>query len=315
MTASYRVFGLDIRFPREVPTLRGARIDGSAIPDVEVVFAPVQALPVMETVNEDLDVAWNAEGLTIAVDEVGRFLVRGGRTIVADPCPTANEAEIDLYLAGSVMGAVLHQRGILPLHCNAFACGEAAVLLCGDSGAGKSTLAAWFEARGRPLLTDDVCAVTFAPGGRAIGHPGIPRLRLWDDALEAMDRRAQQACAVPWAKGKFELEMTHARAVAPLPIAAIYHLSECEEGAAFAITPLSGLAAADAITSSIYRRRLGDLVGRGPGYLRDAVRLAMSLPVFRAERTWGMEYFPIESNIIYNHSFSISSQLGENLFT
>ena len=310
MTATYRVFGLDVRFPREVPTLRGARIGDDTAADVHVAFAPVAPLPVMETVNDDLDTSWNAEGLTIAVEEVGRFLIRGGHTIVVDPYPGVSQAEIDLYLAGSIMGAILHQRAIMPLHCNAFACGGAAVLLCGDSGAGKSTLAAWFEGRGRPLLTDDVCAVTFDPKGTALGHPGMPRLRLWDDALEAMERIGQAACSVPWADGKFELEMSSDRVRQPLPIAAIYHLREAEPDSGFAITALRGLPAIDAITSSIYRRRIGDLVGHASGYLQDTARLATGTPVFRVERTWGMEHFNREAALIEDHAIALCSQIA-----
>lgn len=310
MMAIYRIFGLVVAFPRPVPTLHGARIDkGSHAPDVQVLFGPVPPLPVMETVNDDLDLAWNAEGLTIAVDEVGRFLVREGHTIIADPYPGVSHAQVDLYLAGSIMGALLHQLGILPLHCNAFACGDSAVLLCGDSGAGKSTLAAWFETRGYPLLTDDVCAVTLMPRGRAIAHPGIPRLRLWSDALAAMERTGQAASPVPWAQGKFELEMRSTRATQPLPIAAIYHLCENKAETGFAITPLDGLTAADALTSSIYRRRIGDLVGQAPDYLRSTAALAAGTPVFRIDRTWGMEHFSGEAEQLADHAEILSEKL------
>jgi hypothetical protein len=207
------------------------------------------------------------------------------------------------------MGAVLHQRGLLPLHCNAFDCGGTAVLLCGDSGAGKSTLAAWFEARGYPLLTDDVCAVTFGPPGAPLAHPGIPRLRLWDDALEMMGRGGTPGRPVPWADGKFELKMKTSRARDALHIAAIYHLCEAEPEGDFAITPLRGLAAVDAITSNIYRRRIGDIVGRAPLYLQDAARLAKDPPIFRIERRWGMEKIISEAAIIEKHFRVLSNYI------
>lgn len=299
--ATYRVFGLDVRFPRSVHTLAPARAPAGTDCDVAVTFAPLPDLPCEELVNEDLEVSRCGDGMMIRVDEVGRFLVRGGSSVVADPLPGASADEVDLYLAGSVMGAVLHQRGILPLHCNAFDCDGRAILLCGDSGAGKSTLAAWFEARGHALLTDDVCAVTFSSSGEAFGHPGMPRLRLWDDALSASGRDARASRPVPWADGKFELRMAHRRALRPLPIAAIYHLREAQPGEAFAITPLAGLDGVDAITTNIYRRRLADICGRAPDYLADAVRLASQVPVFSVHRTWGMEHFEEQSQILSRH--------------
>lgn len=313
--AIYRVFGLDVAFPREVATLRSARIDGHRTPDVQVVFDHVPPFAVQETVNEDLDVASDAQGLTIQVDEVGRFRVEDGKTVVVEPYPCVSVAELDLYLAGSIMGAVLHQRAVLPFHCNAFASDHGAVLLCGDSGAGKSTLACWLESQGHALLTDDVCAITFDEDGRAMAHPGMPRLRLWDDALQAMDRTGQSACAVPWADGKFELEMSGSRARKALPVSAIYHLCEAEASDGFAIRPLHGLAAINAVTSNIYRRRLGDLAGRAPGYVRDAVQLATHTPIYRVERNWGMENFEREARSIERHASNLAHNTGdENLF-
>lgn len=300
-STTYRIFGLDVRFPRPLATLHGALAEPQAMPDVEVDFAPIPPFSARETVNEDLELDWGARELALQVDEVGRFLLRDGHTVVADPYPGASRDEVDLYLAGSVMGAVLHQRGVLPLHCNAFDCGGAAILLCGDSGAGKSTLAAWFEARGYPLLTDDVCAVTFGPSEPPLAHPGIPRLRLWDDAIEMTGRGGTPSRPVPWAEGKFELEMKTSRAREALPIGAIYHLCEAEPEGDFAITPLHGLAAVDAITSNIYRRRIGDIVGRAPQYLQDAARLAKNSPIFRIERRWGVDKFSLEAQIIERH--------------
>jgi hypothetical protein len=304
---TYRVFGLDVRFPRPLATLRGALAEPLAMPDVEVDFAPIAPFAVRETVNEDLELDWSAHELAIQVDEVGRFLVRDGNTVIADPYPGASRDEVDLYLAGSVMGAVLHQRGVLPLHCNAFDCEGSAVLLCGDSGAGKSTLAAWFEARGYPLLTDDVCSVTFGPSGPPLAHPGIPRLRLWDDALEMTGRSGTPGRPVPWAEGKFELEMNTSRARDALPIAAIYHLCAAEPEGDFAITPLRGLAAVDAITSNIYRRRIGDIVGHAPRYLQGAARLVKDSPIFRIDRRWGMENFTSEAKIMESHFIFLSN--------
>lgn len=298
---TYRVFGLTVCVPREVATLNGAAILAEGPPDVRVVFGTVPPRPVQEIVSDDLEVSCEEHGMTINIDEVGRFLIRNGDSIVVAPAPEAGLAEVDLYLAGSVMGAVLHQRGVLPLHCNAFACADQAVLICGDSGAGKSTLAAWLEGRGHSLLTDDVCAVTMAADGQPIGHPGMPRLRLWEDAIEAMKRGEQSVRTIPWAPGKFELEMGGQRVKRPLPIAAIYHLDEAETDTEFAITQLSGLEAIDAVTRNIYRRRIGDLVGRAADYLRESVHIAQRVPVFRVNRTWGLEHMEAQAEKISLH--------------
>ena len=78
---------------------------------------------------------------------------------------------------------ILHQRSLLPLHANAMVVEGRAIGFMGHPGAGKSTLAAWFHDRGFDVLADDVCVVTPGPDGRPLAHPGIPRLRLWREAL------------------------------------------------------------------------------------------------------------------------------------
>lgn len=91
-----------------------------------------------------------------------------------------------LFLLGSAFGALLHQRGLLPLHANAVEIDGRAFAFMGPSGAGKSTLAAWFHRQGDSVIADDVCVVGFGGDGRSFAAPGLPRLRLWAEALELM---------------------------------------------------------------------------------------------------------------------------------
>src|SRR5258708_39789946 len=83
------------------------------------------------------------------------------------------------------MGAIFHQRGLLPLHANAIEVGGQAVAFVGPSGAGKSTLAAYFRDRGYRVLCDDVWVVSFGSDGEPLAWPGVPRVKLWGDALAA----------------------------------------------------------------------------------------------------------------------------------
>ena len=81
--------------------------------------------------------------------------------IVAEPRQGVPDSNVRLFLLGSAMGALLHQRGLLPLHTNAVEVGGRAFAFMGKSGAGKSTLAAWFHDRGFRIVADDVCVVGF----------------------------------------------------------------------------------------------------------------------------------------------------------
>lgn len=297
----YECFGLTWSIGRAVRTLDLALIPAGFGPaDVSISFGPLPEL-VPSVISDDLELTIHDRALHIFVEEVGRFRIRDGSEIIVDPLAGVTEAEIDLYLAGSVMAAVLHQRGILPLHCNAFEVAGRAVLICGDSGAGKSTLACALEARGHALLTDDVCAVTFNSKGRPIGHPGLPRLRLWPDARIALGRSEDAGLPIPWSEGKIELSMGGARVTEPLEIATIYHLQDATDGQAMCIKPLNVLESIDVVSSSIYRRRIADVIGESRGYLTGTIRIAKSVSVHAFVRQRDLEKLEHGIDMLLEH--------------
>src|SRR5689334_10832799 len=54
--------------------------------------------------------------LLLVVPDVARFLIAEGREITVEPAADAPESNVRLYLMGSAFGALIHQRGLLPLH-------------------------------------------------------------------------------------------------------------------------------------------------------------------------------------------------------
>lgn len=125
--------------------------------------------------------------LIISIADVGTFRITGGKLIQVDPDQSCTLSCLGVYIMGSCMGAVLHQRGYMPLHGSCVTDGSRAVLITGESGAGKSTLAAEFLSRGWKLLTDDVCAVS-DPEGTATVHASYPSQKLWQDSLDHYGR-------------------------------------------------------------------------------------------------------------------------------
>ena len=177
----YRVFGLKIRSELPLPELFSA--GDAAAPDILIRSGSVPAAG---------EPGLKAEGdsLVLTIQDVARYRVNGGREIIVDAEPGVPEGNLRLFLLGSAFGALLHQRQLLPLHANAVEVEGKAVAFMGESGAGKSTLAAWFHDRGHRVVADDVCVVRFDEQGRALAQPGLPRLRLWDEAMEATGRNA-----------------------------------------------------------------------------------------------------------------------------
>jgi hypothetical protein len=125
--------------------------------------------------------------LQLAMAGVGRFRVSAGNRIGWSRwSPAVTDQELRTYLLGSGVGAVLIQRGMLVLHGNALARGGRAIVCLGASGAGKSTLAYALMRQGWRLLADDLVAVT--PESMVL--PGIPRIKLWNDAAAAFGLEA-----------------------------------------------------------------------------------------------------------------------------
>lgn len=117
-----------------------------------------------------------------------RFRITGGDTITVDVRDTIEDGLVCVYLMGSCMGAILHQRNILPLHGSCVVRGDTAVLISGDSGAGKSTLAAEFLKNGWSLMTDDVAVIRGIREKHPVVQSSYPSQKLWQDAIDRYDR-------------------------------------------------------------------------------------------------------------------------------
>lgn len=220
------------------------------------------------------------------IAKIARFTVVDGRSITVTPEADAGQREIRLFLLGSAMGAALHQRGMLPLHANAVAIDGRAVAFMGRSGAGKSTLAAWFHDRGCGVLADDVCVISAEGPGAVMAYPGMPRLRLWVDALEASgrspDRHHPSFHRESDRRRKYDVLIgPQATADRPAPLSALFLL---EEGPELLIERLTGSAAVDAISANTYRGRLVSEIGDSEAHVAACVTVARTTPVFRLER-------------------------------
>ena len=284
VSSRYAVFGLVVASDIPLPELPAA--SGQEATDVRIALGPID-LPEGEPGYFEV-----VGGTLMSIPRVGRYLMRGGREIVVEPCPEASARNVRLFLLGSALGALLHQRGLLPLHANAIEIGGAAVAFCGHSGAGKSTIAAWFHDRGHRVMTDDVCVVGFDAAGGAIAYPGIPRLRLWREALEASGRDTASFHRSFDERDKYDVPTQRDQPGNPMPLAAVYLLRKADEGSGPAgVQRLFGIDAVETLVANTYRGAYLARIGKTAEHLATCVRLARSLPVFAARRRWGFEAF------------------------
>lgn len=300
MSAPYSYPCFDFRLRSELPLAEFGSGDAAEdrpaveirldlVPEVLSGAAPPQR-GLQATANEAL----------LQVDGVARYLIRHGNEIVVQPAPGASERDVRLFLLGSSLGIVCHQRGLLPLHANAVVADGGAYAFAGASGAGKSTLAAHFSRRGYDVLCDDVCAVSFDETGAPQAWPGLPRIKLWGDALEAFGHDSASLDRAIEGHDKFHLPLPRVRRSGPVPLRRLYVLERGQDGAGV-ISPLHGHRAMEAAMAHTYRGGYLKPLGLVARNFQQCLSLAGRIGIYEAHRAWGYDLFEQQAGLLEQH--------------
>jgi hypothetical protein len=166
-----------------------------------------------------------ANQFLLTIHDVARYLVQNGNEIIVEPYPGSLESDVRVFLLGSCIGALLHQRGILVIHAGAIYTDKGAVLFTGPSGIGKSTLLGELMRRGYKMMVDDVCGVVLDPAGTPLVLPGYPRTRLWSDAAHRLEQDISTMERTRPAMEKYERQAPEQYWDQPAPLRRIYLLS------------------------------------------------------------------------------------------
>ncbi len=245
----YQTFGLIIESQLECPELMPAAMQTAV--DVQVCWGSVPG-----HLDDAMQLGNWIEGrqqqILLKIDGVARFLIQNGQTITVDACENTSPDDVRLYLLGSAMGAMLHQRGILPFHGSSICIDGKAVTFSGPSGIGKSTLAAALVSRGYRMLADDVSAISFSDGAKPVVNPGMPQLKLCSDAVQQLKRDISIARPLGNHAGKYGYPEHDAFLSEALPSKAIYILGKHTENGIKDI-PLKGMDKFHALRVNTYR--------------------------------------------------------------
>jgi hypothetical protein len=250
--------------------------------------APPPGIPAAQWTDGGLRIRFFVlhDGWRLAFDDTGTYDVSAdGASWTWHPAPAASPELVQADLLGRVLALALGARGALVLHGSAVTVAGRGIVLLGARHAGKSTLAAALAAAGARLVADDMAAVRPAVPPRLL--PGLPLLRLWDEAADQLHRGL----------GGTRLDGTK-QTVAELPperverretsLSAVYLLHPCTDDEADARR--ARLSPTDAALALVAHAKLGPLLNGAPAaeHLARAAAVAGRTPVYtlRVPRGW-----------------------------
>lgn len=185
-------------------------------------------------------------------ENVGTFRISNGNLIEVDPDPVCSKSHLGVYIMGSCMGVILHQRGFMPIHGSCVTDGKRSILITGDSGAGKSTLAAEFLCHGWKLLTDDV-SVVFNVEGTPMVQSSYPSQKLWQDAMERYEKDVNNVHSLYFSENreKFGVNVADSFHEGTCPLSMVIRLLPAD--APCSVSPIDGMTKVDQLLRNTYR--------------------------------------------------------------
>lgn len=284
-------FGLVLAIPARPRAPRSAR--PSSPVDVRVTYGKVPTALGPGCLSEDLgEYGWrrqiDLEGRVLWMTQYARYLIEEGRRILIDR-DGATTGGIQFAIAFA-LPALLMQRGTLALHATTVATDDAALCITGESGAGKSTLAATLMQRGLRLVSDDVTALDLDDADVVHSLPGLRRYSLHEETHDRIQAPTTRTWRIPGPRGKVALWAPPEYCVdEPRRLSAIIVLKHGPPGSIVKVTPLTGVAKAQAILGNAY---LPILITLRPDSFRVLPKLLSDIPIFEVQRppdTWTVD--------------------------
>jgi len=282
MRSTYHIFGLNIASVISLPARSDLTSQSDTVPDIVIEYGDTPATLANPQFKGVCFQAAPGEFL-LRVNNIARYYVQNGNRITITPESETSDDDILVFLMGSVMGALLHQRNILALHAGAIVVNGESVIFAGPSGIGKSTLTAGLHRRGYPFLADDVCAIASHNGCSAV-IPGFPRLKLWADILKKLDTDRNQLKSVR-RRGVLEKYFLPVESIqnTPFPVHSVFVL-ETTNTDRLEIISLKGGEKIDPLINNTYRLRFLNGLGGKTNHFRQCAAIAAKAAVYRTIR-------------------------------
>lgn len=210
------------------------------------------------------------------------FLIEHGERITIDP-KQEDERDIYLFLFGSVISALLHQRDLLPIHASAVQFSQGVVLFAGASGMGKSSLVAAFQRLGYPIITDDLSVLHFENDTPYIAQ-GYPGIHLDQKTLEEMGYSTQQLNRLGEYDGaKYIIPTTYPTNSDNNRVMTIYVLMWGKKNTV-QVVPVKGMRKNQLLRLHTYRPKFIIGNARRIAYYQRIIWMANNIPIYRLVR-------------------------------
>ncbi|MBN2480764.1 MAG: hypothetical protein JXB19_03420 [Bacteroidales bacterium] len=179
---SYRAFSLNILSQFSIAGFEPANFKEADV----VIYEDDVPEKLPDTLNKGVLFEASAKGFLLKIDAVARYYAHDGREIIVNRTGNASDSEISAFLNGAILGALLHQRRMLPLHASTVIYHDKGLLFAGMSGSGKSTLAAALVHDEATLVADDISVIDFTGSSPGV-LPAFPSIKLWEDSLKHLN--------------------------------------------------------------------------------------------------------------------------------
>ncbi len=227
-------------------------------------------------------VCLNQHEFLLDLEGIGYFYACNGNHIELMPYPNATQNALELYLNGSVYGAILHQRKNLPLHGSCFSFQGVGVMICGESGVGKSSLTAAFCLNGADFLTDDITPI-FIKEGKPFIWAISDRIKLWSDSLQQLNQNERELNQImpEWGKFYFPMESDKGDEVALNHVFVL----QIHDKPTVKIQELKGVEKFTALRNEIYRKEfLQGMPESEASYLKKLIAMSQTVKITKIFR-------------------------------
>jgi hypothetical protein len=285
----YRVFGLTVETPRPFPFL-WPETDATRAPDIQIEFRswPMPGKP--PSLSQEMITLYGTDCAIFSFAPGKRIICLDGKRIIIDLSVPLSDAELQTWVFGRVIGWLLHQRGLTPLHAAVVRIGDVAVALAGHSGAGKSTLARALVRRGHGVISDDLAVID---PDTLLVSPGFPSLKLWESAAVANGDDVRHAPAVKPGANKFHISLPDTFETSPVPVGLVVAIGRDPARSDFSLQRLSPRQSEAMLYCHVFNNRMARLSNSAATGFHWSLSVAAKVPVIALDRRDQMADLPL----------------------